>query len=80
VKNLKPWIELVDAVVSLAIKIRDARRPRVKTCEHKLFVAHRSGATEHKDDISCACGPNYQCLVCGLLWTPQSGSFSRVAQ
>jgi hypothetical protein len=80
-KNLKPWVDLIDAVVSLAIKVRDARRPRALTCEHKFFVAHhRAEGVEHKDDIFCACKPTYQCLICLSVWHLESGVYRQVTR
>lgn len=73
-KNLKPFIGLVDAAVSLFIKIRDARKS--VACSHLLLLAHHNVPDlEHKNEAYCACKPTYQCFLCQQIFEPRNGYY-----
>ena len=77
--QLKPLLELVDAAVSLFLKLRDAKR--AAPCDHDIYLAHDVTAkVEHKNEAYCACSPNYQCLKCHQVFRPGAGSFRRVTR
>lgn len=72
--GLKEIVSLIDAVVSLVIKIRDARK--IKPCDHDIFLAHNFSDKEvkHENELFCPCGAQYQCLLCDSVFSPGDGA------